>query len=173
MFGLTNFVRPNILKTKILHLSMDRIWNFSWQNLTCIYKILNPALIYCREQQQKYVFHQVEFVDKNNLEAQNPRRDTSIPIVSAGLILPRYENTINDIKLSLDLGKHLKFLIYLRSPYCKMITGWRLNTLKICTLEVCPLPAGWKTNWKWRVNGVEEQHELDPFAFKATDQDTI
>ena len=39
----------------------------------------------CREQQQKYVFHQVEFVDKNNLEAQNPRRDTSIPSVSAGL----------------------------------------------------------------------------------------
>ena len=46
---------------------------------------INPALIYCREQQQKYVFHQVEFVDKNNLEAQNPRRDTSIPSVSAGL----------------------------------------------------------------------------------------
>ena len=34
---------------------------------------------------QNYVFHQVEFVDKNNLEAQNPRRDTSIPSVSAGL----------------------------------------------------------------------------------------
>ena len=31
------------------------------------------------------VLHQVEFVDKNNLEAQNPRRDTSIPSVSAGL----------------------------------------------------------------------------------------
>ena len=88
MLGLTNFVRPNILKTKILHLSMDRIWNYSWQNLTCMYKILNPALIYCREQQQKYVFHQVEFVDKNNLEAQNPRRDTSIPSVSAGLPPP-------------------------------------------------------------------------------------
>ena len=27
----------------------------------------------------------VEFVDKNNLEPQNPRRDTSIPTVSAGL----------------------------------------------------------------------------------------
>ena len=34
---------------------------------------------------QKNVFHQVEFVDKNNLGAQNPRRDTSIPSVSAGL----------------------------------------------------------------------------------------
>ena len=42
-------------------------------------------LTYWPEQQQKYVVHQVEFVDNNNLEAQNPRRDTSIPSVSAGL----------------------------------------------------------------------------------------
>ena len=35
--------------------------------------------------QQRYVFHQVEFVDKNNLEAKNSRRDTSIPSVSAKL----------------------------------------------------------------------------------------
>ena len=33
------------------------------------------------------IFHQVEFVNNNNLEAQNPRRDTSIPSVSAGLEL--------------------------------------------------------------------------------------
>ena len=39
-------------------------------------------------QQQKDVFLKVEFVDKNNLEGQNPRRDTSIPSVSAGLPLP-------------------------------------------------------------------------------------
>ena len=43
MLGLKNFVRPNILKTKFLHLSIDRIRNYSWQNLTCVYKILNPA----------------------------------------------------------------------------------------------------------------------------------
>ena len=43
MLGLTNFVRRNILKTKILHISIDRIWNYSWQNLTHIYKISNPA----------------------------------------------------------------------------------------------------------------------------------
>ena len=36
-----------------------------------------------------YVFRQVEFVDKNNLEAQNPRRGTSIPSVSVGLIQPK------------------------------------------------------------------------------------
>ena len=40
-------------------------------------------------QEQKDVFCQVGFVDKNNLEAQNPRRDTGIPSVSAGLLLPR------------------------------------------------------------------------------------
>ena len=34
---------------------------------------------------REIVFHQVEFVDKNNLEAQNPRRDTCIPNVGAGL----------------------------------------------------------------------------------------
>ena len=32
-------------------------------------------------------FHEVEFVDKNNLELQSPRRDTSIPSVSAGLTM--------------------------------------------------------------------------------------
>ena len=31
---------------------------------------------------------QVEFVDKNHLEDQNPGRDTRIPTVSAGLALP-------------------------------------------------------------------------------------
>ena len=42
-------------------------------------------LTYWPEQQQKDVFHQVEFVDKNNLEAQTPRRDASIFSASAGL----------------------------------------------------------------------------------------
>ena len=32
-----------------------------------------------------FVLHQAEFVDRFNLETQNPRRDTSIPSVSAGL----------------------------------------------------------------------------------------
>ena len=48
--GLTNFVRPNILKTNpCIYLwtgygtSMDRIWNYSCQNLTCIYLIINPV----------------------------------------------------------------------------------------------------------------------------------
>ena len=39
----------------------------------------------------KYVFNHVEFVDQNNMEAQNPRRDTSIPKVSAGLSLARLQ----------------------------------------------------------------------------------
>ena len=86
MLGLTNFVRTNILKTKILHLSTDRLGKYSLQNLTCIYKILNPALSNWREQQRKHVSHQIEFVDKNKLEAQNARRDTSIPSVSTGLV---------------------------------------------------------------------------------------
>ena len=34
---------------------------------------------------RKHVFHQFEFVDKFNLGSSNPRRDTSIPSVSAGL----------------------------------------------------------------------------------------
>ena len=42
-------------------------------------------LTYWTEQQKKDVFHQVEFVDKNYLEAQNPRRDTGVLSVSAGL----------------------------------------------------------------------------------------
>ena len=33
-----------------------------------------------------YVFHQVEFVDKNNLKGQNHRRDTSTASFSAGLV---------------------------------------------------------------------------------------
>ena len=37
------------------------------------------------EQQQKYVFKPLEFVDRFNLETQNPMRDTNIPSVSAGL----------------------------------------------------------------------------------------
>ena len=35
------------------------------------------------KQQQKYVFYQFEFVDKFNLENQNPRRHTNNPSVSA------------------------------------------------------------------------------------------
>ena len=38
------------------------------------------------EEQQQDVFHQFEFVNKFNLETQNPRRDTSVPSVRAGLI---------------------------------------------------------------------------------------
>ena len=44
--------------------------------------IKSSPLTYWPEQEQKYVFYQVEFVDKNNFEAWNPRRDTSIPSVS-------------------------------------------------------------------------------------------
>ena len=53
------------------------------------------------EQQQKDVFHQFELVNKFNLEDQNPRRDTSIPGVSAGLPLPYpiflYNSEINKL----------------------------------------------------------------------------
>ena len=45
-------------------------------------------LTYWPEQQQKYVFHLIEFVDKNNLEAQNPWSDTGFPSVNAGLSGP-------------------------------------------------------------------------------------
>ena len=37
------------------------------------------------EQPQKHAIHLFEFVNKFNLETQNPRRDTGIPSVSAGL----------------------------------------------------------------------------------------
>ena len=40
---------------------------------------------YSQKNNKKYVFHQFEFVDKNNKETQNPRSDNSIPSVSAGL----------------------------------------------------------------------------------------
>ena len=42
-------------------------------------------LTYWPEPQHKDVFNHIEIVDKNNLEAQNPKRDTSIPSVSTGL----------------------------------------------------------------------------------------
>ena len=60
-----------LLMTEILHVSTR-------------YEI--QPLTYWPEKQQKCVFHQVEFVNKNNFEAQNPRRDTSIPSVGAGLL---------------------------------------------------------------------------------------
>ena len=41
--------------------------------------------IYWPKQKPKVVFRQVEYVDKTILEAQNPRRDISIPSVTAGL----------------------------------------------------------------------------------------
>ena len=48
-----------------------------------------------QEQQQKDVFHQFEFVDKFNLETQNPRRDSSIPSVSAGLTVHCEVSTVH------------------------------------------------------------------------------
>ena len=82
MFGLTKLVRPNTWKTKILHLSIDRIWNYLRQNIT----YLIQPLTYWPKQQHKYGFNQVEFVNKNSLEAQNPRRDTNIMSVCTGFI---------------------------------------------------------------------------------------
>ena len=55
------------------------------RNLTCILDFKSSPLLTGKNKKPNYVFHQVEFVDKNNLEAQNPRRDNSIPSVSAGL----------------------------------------------------------------------------------------
>ena len=43
-------------------------------------------LTYWPEQQLKFVFYQLEFVNKNNLETENPRRDISILSISAGLL---------------------------------------------------------------------------------------
>ena len=47
--------------------------------------IISSPTIVGQNSNRTYVFHQVEFVDKNNLEAENPRMDTCIPSVSAGL----------------------------------------------------------------------------------------
>ena len=83
MLGLTNLVWPNILNTKILHLltgygiTHDRISHVSTRYKT-------QPLSYWPEQQQKYVYRG-KFVDKSNLEAESPRRGTSIPGDSAGL----------------------------------------------------------------------------------------
>ena len=68
----------------------------SWRQKSCIYlstgygitqdyKILNPAPHLLARTMTEVCLPSVEFVDKNNLEAQNPRRDTSIPSGSAGL----------------------------------------------------------------------------------------
>ena len=43
----------------------------------------SPTLI-VQNNNRTFVFHQIKFVDKNNLEAQNPRRVTSILSVIAG-----------------------------------------------------------------------------------------
>ena len=48
--------------------------------------IVSSPTIMGQNNNRIYVFHQFEFVDKNNLEAQNPMRDTSIPSVSVCLV---------------------------------------------------------------------------------------
>ena len=70
LFGVTTFVRPYTGKTDILNPPTGR---------GC-FDIARTT--------RKNVFHQFEFVNKFNLETQNPRRDTSIPSVSAGLGYP-------------------------------------------------------------------------------------
>ena len=82
MLGLTNFVRPNILKTKTLHLSIERIWNYSWQNFTCIYTILNPAPHIPARTATEICLPSGWICWQKNFEAQNPRRNTSIPSAS-------------------------------------------------------------------------------------------
>ena len=42
---------------------------------------------------REIVFHQVEFVDKNILEARNPRRDTCILTAGAGLAETRLDSS--------------------------------------------------------------------------------
>ena len=64
MFGLTNFVRPNILKTK------------------------NPSSIFRQDMELLMTeshMYLLEIKSSPSLEVQNPRRDTSILSVSAGL----------------------------------------------------------------------------------------
>ena len=60
------------------------------------------------EEQQRGVFHQFECVDKINLDAQNPRRDTSIPSVSAGLDHPGSGKNTFTIVVCLEFVKKKK-----------------------------------------------------------------
>ena len=58
------------------------------------------------EQQQTYVFHQFELVNKFNLDTETPRRDTSIQIIRAGLAfrgwgLPHIPRLASDSKAGL------------------------------------------------------------------------
>ena len=85
LFGLIKFVRPNIWKTTYCIYVETGYGITHNRNLTCILDFKSSPLLTGKNKKTNYVFHQVEFVDKNNLEAQNPRRDTSIPSVSAGL----------------------------------------------------------------------------------------
>ena len=55
------------------------MWHIGWQGEWGSTPVSCPYFLYFN------VLHQVEFVDKNNFEAPNPRRVTSIPSVSAGL----------------------------------------------------------------------------------------
>ena len=78
-------------------LYLDRIWNYSWHKCHMSLPDIQISLSVCRtywvwydhnnnKTKHKDVFQQFEFVDKNNLETHNPRRDTSILSVSTGLL---------------------------------------------------------------------------------------
>ena len=47
----------------------------------------SPSLTGQKKTKIKNIFHQDEFVDKKRLEAQNPRRDNSIPSICACLAM--------------------------------------------------------------------------------------
>ena len=53
--------------------------------------------------------NQVKFVDKNNLEAQNPRSDNGIPTVSAGLAMdsPLFDYVVVYFLLKLHLAEEI------------------------------------------------------------------
>ena len=56
------------------------------RSLTCIYYILNPATHLLARTTTERCLPSGWICWQNNLEAQNPRRDTSIPRVSTGLV---------------------------------------------------------------------------------------
>ena len=64
----------------------DKIFTSIYSQDIEFFLILNPAPYKLRGavfKMAKNVFHQFEFIDKNSLETQNPRRDTSNSRVSA------------------------------------------------------------------------------------------
>ena len=109
LFCLTNFVRPNTGKTKILHRSIDRIWNYSGQKswIFLLYIKSSPSPTGSNWIWYGQSKHQLEFVKKLNLDAQNPRSNTSIPSVCVGFVNSGYQPELAESKMWLATKKCL------------------------------------------------------------------